>query len=610
MKNYKLAIYTDAESNDFFSTLVATTERELFILENVGGVDTKSGDFDAVFTCYDDIFKAAEAEQKSSIIFAPNFAQDAETIAAQFQNLNALIECPDAPTSRCFSFLDKYISWTRNSETQGTTIYISEPQKMALLAESGADIVREFGENLRQVMQNSKTELLQWFVDNFNKSIKNEAEQRAVINDIWGCFSIPIQNSILSKIRREPQKYTQLNEIGLTADYLAELGKHGKNGTKTALMKQAEKMLQTAINDNDIKAVGDVVENLEKVQRYNTNAQIIESLNKSHYDHANEMQSGEDIETEWQLYFDGKDGNAAELRKLTFSNCGVSVVVAPTKHGKTTFLIDTAIRHAQAHPNETILYFSIEENEQQIVTKIYRWFADGLPFADELTRGDGALINIRRWRTSGADVDKFNELQKMADAVQNFKPLRLNTDIDTAAAQIKAVLQYEREHGRSVGAVFLDYIQLLRKQKSSYSRTDEMSYVCNALNDLSKSENVGIITGAQFNRQAKEAKSLDDWGVWMIGESQSIENISTDVYLLANTAMCKEIAYKNDTTRGARIFANSTPTDENGAFFYIENLISREHRGGGWCVLPVNLNFGKIEQQQQGNIFNNSNIWE
>ena len=76
MKNYKLAIYTDAESNDFFSTLVATTERELFILENVGRVDTQSGDFDAVFTCYDDIFKAAESNNNNKYPIEIIFKED------------------------------------------------------------------------------------------------------------------------------------------------------------------------------------------------------------------------------------------------------------------------------------------------------------------------------------------------------------------------------------------------------------------------------------------------------------------------------------------------------------------------------------------------------
>ena len=605
----KLALCTNTETNDRFTSLIIETEREYFIIENVGQAEAKSLTDGTIYDSYSDIFTLAEQQRKSSIIFVPNFQENNTLIDCQFSNLNGFFEIGNERTKREFLFFDSFVSWSKSAErSSDTAVFISRPDGAVFLPETGADLIKQYPNphDLVTLLQTTKIELLKWFINSVPEYVKAPTEIFNIITDTFGVFPMGARNRVIEAIRRTPQDFEKLTTAGVTADYLAELGRFGKNGTKTALLKGASNTLQKAIADNDIKAVGDVIKDLQRVEQYNSNQSIIERLNRSFYDWENDWQTGDDITTDLQLLFDGQDGQTHELRKLTFSNCGVSVVVAPTKHGKTTFMIDTAIKQALKKPDEVVLYFSIEENEQQIVTKIYRHFASNY---NELEAGDGVLNNLRRWSKSYDynESEKFNKIRQGAQMVSNLKPLRLATDIDTAISQIRSVLQNEREHGRKINCLFLDYIQLLRAQKQAYSRTDEISYICNALNDFCKSENIGVITGAQFNREAKKAENLDVWGIALIGDSQSIENIATDVYLLANTSMCGDSAFNTTTKRGARIVNNTPIGRKNETFFYLENLISREHKGGGFCVVSVNMAFGIVaDSANDGNdIFNN-----
>ena len=271
----------------------------------------------------------------------------------------------------------------------------------------------------------------------------------------------------------------------------------------------------------------------------------------------------------------------------------VTIFAAPTSHGKTAMLINLALNTAEKYPEKQFHIFSYEEDRDSVIIKALNTCVD-----EEISRnnirtlksyysqpGDERYTHFKR---SGdqAHIKEFKEKKE-----KFFKDLidsrRLNVhyvdyDSDTLIEAIDFLNKKD-----SVGAVFIDYMQLLRKNsKSKYnSRQEELKQVCLDLKDLAVETGLPIILGAQFNRTVVNHSQILATN---IGEAGDIERVANTIIGLWNNNFVstdlKEKEYEGFTTPGT---------------IYGVILKMREGKAGTKFALEFEGNTGKIKTMRQ-----------
>lgn len=623
-----------------YTTIALRRGTHLYLIDNIG----EQGDESYTYDYLREFLVLAKENNITVVDVALNYqtkGEAKETTSEGFKRIALPNDFPQTAEAtrdkRGLLFVD---SWLQSG--QNVNVNICDPYGALLLIDEEADgskifttaqartvgdteDIAEYWKNVgfevaNNYMAENKSEVLEWAFMTMSKYIKEPTELERTLIHIFEGADRGTQNRLIRAIQKHEnrEKFRAVLDCGIDERYLEEVKNKGRDGTTIGLLEKIYTDIGNALNTRSFEAVGDIAKDFQKLQYKNTIAETLKTINSTYRELESEIQSPNDIETDIQLYRGTHDSKYKD-RLLTFSNCGVSVIVAPTKNGKTTFLLDSAIKEARksvaraeqtgADP-DTILFFSIEEDTAQILTRIYAYCSSEVLEAEEVRH------QVRRLVNSDPDSDKLRKIRLKADETANLKPCRIPKQIDEAAAHINATVDSIRKRGGEVRAIFLDYIQLLRKEQKSYDRTDEISYICGVLNDLSKSLQIGIITAAQFNRKVKGGKKMDDWGIADIGESQSIENIATDVYLLASSQECvdfisKEIrgeelskneadeAKRTRASQRVRRITEGRPDWSTTPYFYLESILSREHRSGGFTTIKTNLSFGIVEKQNE-----------
>ena len=193
-----------------------------------------------------------------------------------------------------------------------------------------------------------------------------------------------------------------------------------------------------------------------------------------------------------------------------------------------------------------------------------------------------------------------------------------------------SVEQY-KARGVEVGAVFVDYVQLLTTDARNYSRHDELKDICKALKDCAARTELPVVIAAQFNRETLKqggqysGTGLDNITVANIGEAADIERIAHDLYLIWQIDKTPLQWYtkapgKNELQpnspdgpapeldafkiaggiRSNRIFTHQRPggnaneRELKAGYLYIEQLKARDGLTGGWGLLPFDGERGTV----------------
>lgn len=221
-----------------------------------------------------------------------------------------------------------------------------------------------------------------------------------------------------------------------------------------------------------------------------------------------------------------ESGYQIEGDQLLLPSGGLSVLAAPTSHGKTTFLINLALNVVENYPEKEIHLFSYEEDQDSIIMNALNTYLD-----QDISYNNRR--SIRSYFATGStefikdDNRDYFKAKKDEFFSKLIETKRLNihyTDYDTVTL-IQAI-KYLQKHS-NVGAIFIDYIQLLSmvtgNDKTS-SRQEELKQVCLALKDCAVDTGLPIILGAQFNRQVVNHLEIHPT---KIGEAGDIERIAS-----------------------------------------------------------------------------------
>jgi len=271
----------------------------------------------------------------------------------------------------------------------------------------------------------------------------------------------------------------------------------------------------------------------------------------------------------------------------------ISIFTAPTSHGKTTFLINLALKITENYKDKEVYFFSYEEDKENILIKTLNTYVDE----------DIAPNNRRTLKTFYATgsteyfkpgrLDYFKETkEKFFKELINTRRLNINYSSYNSDELIEAIRYLHKN--TKVGAIFIDYIQLLNLPEGkykTYSRQEEIKEICIALKDIAVETGLPIILGAQFNRTVTNPLHLHPTKIGEAGDIERIASLMVGFWNNNFTPIATEGELKEINSKNINI-----PNT-----LYTTILKNREGSIGLSELLEFNGNVGSIKNSSSSN---------
>jgi len=378
-----------------------------------------------------------------------------------------------------------------------------------------------------------------------------------------------------------------LVRLGITADTIA----HEQNRKNKLAELQTLKAIEQAAAKGDTAKVGDLNAKLSKLQTDGKTDDFSQQLKRAGADILADFRSRPQPQpTKWTLGLNS-DGKYKPFQNIGLYAGDISVICAQSSHCKTAFMFSMAYDMAMATGAEKrILYVSCEENQQQLFerfTNICLLKPEGVKLGDgdsgerltihELTPDERAAIDggkpydsthiikgygrkvINAYLTGQRNVCKeyddngkphiwlytegaFSRLCELIEQAikENVLPVWDNkikfvysmATADEICRHAEKFVEDTKQNSGEVGAIFIDYFQLLRADESAEARTYELKDICLRLKDFAAKTDTPIVVASQFNREGLKGGGFDGANTGNIGESIDIERIARDLFLL------------------------------------------------------------------------------
>ncbi len=201
----------------------------------------------------------------------------------------------------------------------------------------------------------------------------------------------------------------------------------------------------------------------------------------------------------------------------------LSILAAPTSHGKTTMLVAMAVEAARNNPDKEYYLLSYEEAAEPIVLKAVSCYA-GIELSESNRRTLQHYYTTGSWKYAYTDsTDRQQEYQrKEKEFFDMLEQGRLHLHYtDMVCENLCTNIRKLAATGK-LGGVFIDYVQYLELAYSTrnYQRHEEISKICRMLKDAAVETGTPIILAAQFNRDVADPPTVS---ITNLGEGGDIE---------------------------------------------------------------------------------------
>lgn len=315
------------------------------------------------------------------------------------------------------------------------------------------------------------------------------------------------------------EKEKNLDEVG-GAGYIAELSSKVASSANVWYHAQiiAEKQLQRfairIAQETEAKAFDETLDIQEELIKFQTSMeQLLSAANGKFEDDYTPLTMSQVIEEEkaepdgleTQYYVRDRDNNQYNLeipaKQLT-------LIGAQTSHGKSRMLENLTIHLVEhARSNEIILYYTFEESRNMVFEELLSIYTNAAPLSygrniDTIRKkfkGNNNFIN------SKADISLFETLAKRFDErqQQHLRIINKPYSVEEIMDNIKYLSKKFESEGKHIKAVFIDYVQLIRRMKETGNVKADISYVMRTLQDFAVLKmKLPIILAAQLNRSA------------------------------------------------------------------------------------------------------------
>lgn len=453
-------------------------------------------------------------------------------------------------------------------------------------------------------------------------------------------------------IKRAIKGVSLYEQHDVTPSALDSIDKWGEQRDYNNRINAAYTDMGKAIQDGaNPVVIADIITRLNEAQATNSADEWNRQLNESFADELDAIkEQPEPLRTKWELGVIRKN-NPTPYRKtehIEYYPADITVYCAPTSHGKTMILFQSALDMVKAHPSKTFLYVSCEETKPQLLERALKTYIP-IPNTEsgQDENGNYCFLSKTRRKTIKAVIREdippyeYSPYMNTSEHYSAIEPLikgyikqygeqvrprlrllHTNASTESICSNVMRYVREAQEQGEQVGAVFVDYMQLLTTDSKQYSRHDELKTICKALHDCAGVIGLPIIIAAQLNREVLR-NGIDDITVANIGEGADIERIAHDVFLVwqvDKTALGlyadkgKEIdanvmETKRNTTiivkpanvgiRASRIFSSGNLSNPNqrtlkAGYLYVEHLKARDGETDGWGLFPYDGESGRI----------------
>lgn len=471
------------------------------------------------------------------------------------------------------------------------------------------DYIRAYGSAaFRYQLENAPT-WYEWELKKAASTIQDTDELRAAALATYCRISSPLERETLRQAvtKAESGYLATLKEHGFTAAALLQVDKHGVSSTYRERVTAGVEKLKSAVDSKATQEqISELISSLNRIQSQDSAASFASQMGIQREQVEEMIRTRPDyLETCWDLYsevYDKSQGKTTKkVRRISFAPAAVTFLAAAVNHGKTLFLMQTALYLTQV-TKKRFIYISVEEDVTQLYVRALTAYIGNKWGNVENPRGE-----IRKQIRSNDLPMIFDNGRSTLDAetakywreIAPYLRLCYNNGADITALKNFITSQVEewQAQGIEVGGVFIDYVQMLHYNGKNYSRTDEMKGICNELNDLAKVTGLPIVLAAQLNRETIK-EGIDAISLQSLGESSELEKIANDIFILVQVDKIPQGSFTNNEKgnpakpRLNRCFNEDYTRKDNR--LYIENIKARDYRTGTYCLLEYNGAAGSI----------------
>ncbi len=172
-------------------------------------------------------------------------------------------------------------------------------------------------------------------------------------------------------------------------------------------------------------------------------------------------------------------------RKTTGFHPGELIVVAARPSvGKTTLALNMA-EHIATHSDKAVGFFSLEMADQQLSNRLVC---------------ANAGVGMQAIMSPNLSDKHVRELQHAADRLSRL-PMYIEDTASIGPMELRAKSRRLAKH-EELGAVFVDYLQLMHSEDRVENRQQEISQISGSLKALAKELNLPVIALSQLSRKA------------------------------------------------------------------------------------------------------------
>jgi DNA primase catalytic core len=286
--------------------------------------------------------------------------------------------------------------------------------------------------------------------------------------------------------------------------------------------------------------------------------------------------------------------------ELLLPGGAISVYSAPTNHGKTILLINTAINVAQRYPDKKFIFLTYEERDTAILQYFLNTYMDvNLNSSDKANRrllrdyfktGATQFISSQNLESFEAKKTKF-----FKDYIETGRILVKYVDYNSE--ELTTAIEYIAKESKDIGGVFIDYFQLLKLPKEKSSRQEELKQICMSLKDTAVRTGLPLVLAAQFNREVTNLMRLHPTNIGEAGDIERIVNTLIGLWNMDKKPVLKGITDAEVDEINTRI-SNRRLQGDGAKNMYLEILKSRDLPTGSYDFLEFNGNTGKITNRK------------
>jgi replicative DNA helicase len=515
--------------------------------------------------------------KESSVISSPGESLKIETI----KNVIGQDIIINSPGSEAQEEVITAIEFIQQSDNR---IYINE----------GGNVIRSYKYQLRSIYNKYRAihETSEELVD---KDVYNFLDEIVAVS----LELQPLDRDIFLKdfLDLEPVKELGIKEesLKLTIDRLTST--RDKESQDRELKKTLKKASELQAEGKREEAIEFLDNNLKKVKLKNKATEFSKLLLPT-----SEAQIKEE---EARLPGSLNSGISIAGEELLLPGGAISVISAPTNHGKTIFLINTALNVAERYPDKKFIFFTYEERDTAILQYFLNTYIN-----ISLNSSDKGNRRVLRdyFKTGSTQFFSSKNLEYFNAKKEEFFKTYIETGrilvkyVDYNSRELDLAIRYLHEKEPDIGGVFIDYFQLLnlpgetKRAERINSRQEELKEICQTLKRVAVNTGLPLILAAQFNREVTNIMRLHPTHIGEAGDIERIVNTLVGLWNMDKKPVLKGITDAEIDEINRRIFSRKVKGD-GAKNMYLEILKSRDLPTGSYDFLDFDGNTGKIKNR-------------